>query len=201
MIRPSRLFGFVFYAALLVFWPARAAAQGFVGLGPRVSFVRGDNTTATPSTQLFGGVIHLKASKRVALEGSIDFRSSTSTDGTQKVTETPLQGTVLIYLVRTTISPYLLAGYGVYTEKTETFATTGGMATSTSTTHNTGWHAGFGGEILVGKRVGLFADYRYRFVQLGNSAGANATPLIPGVNLLKISHNGSMWTGGFIVYF
>jgi hypothetical protein len=191
----------VFAAVLVAGLPAPAAAQGMLGVGARFSFLGGDATTTpvTPSENLLGVLVRVNASPRVAIEGSIDYNSTTSTDMTQRVTDVPLQGTLLLFLVRSTISPYLLAGIGSYSETTDTLNATTGTVTATSSTRQTGWHAGFGGELAFGKKrhVAAFADYRYRNVQLGNGG----TNVIPGTSLLQISHQASMWTGGFVFYF
>ncbi len=61
----------------------------------------------------------------------------------------------------------------------------------------------------MGKRASLFADYRYTFIRFGddepaaaNGAGAFA---MPGVGSLleyfRMSHEGSMWTGGIVINF
>ena len=179
--------------------PARASAQ-VAAIGARISFVRGDVATDTPSSQLLGGLVRLKASPRIAVEGSMDYRSYTSTDKTKKVRETPIQGSLLLYLIHTTISPYVLGGYGIYTQKTDTLATNGSVTASASE-KKTGVHAGFGADLMFGKHAAVFADYRYRFVRFGSKADATAQPLIPGVGLTKFSHQGSMWTGGLALYF
>jgi hypothetical protein len=186
-----------FAVALLL--PAPAPAQGF-GMGPRFSFVRGDVPSDSPSTRFLGGTIRMSSSKRVVLEVAMDYRSERSEDGLTRLRERPLQGSLLLFPVRSTFSPYLLAGFGLYTQTTDDLGPTGLVISSTST-RETGAHAGFGAELFVGRHAALFADYRFRFVRFGTPE-AGAEPIdLPGISRLKLSHRGSMWTSGMAFYF
>ena len=131
--------------------PARAAAQSF-GIGrANGSFVRADVPTGTPSARFLGGLIRIKASPRVVLEGSLDTRTSTSTDGTERLRERPKQVSLLLYPARSTISPYIVAGYGrIRAESSDTINPAGTVLATTKTSTN-GWHAGFGAELLIHK--------------------------------------------------
>jgi opacity protein-like surface antigen len=186
-------------------WPHQARAQA-VGIGPRLSFIRGDLQTGTPAQRLFGGTLRVATSKHVALEAALDYRGELSADGRTRVRETPLQGSLLLFPVRAAFSPYLLGGYGIYTHSTDLLNATGAVA-STDVQRKTGWHLGLGAELFVGRHAALFADYRFRFVHFG-STDAGAQPItipgsgvIPGLNSLKLSHQGSMWTSGMAFYF
>lgn len=197
----ARLLIVVTTAALaLAAFPGRAYAQAF-GIGPRFSFVRGDVGTGAPSTRFFGGTMRIRSSKHVALEGSMDFRSETSLDGLSRTRQRPLQGSLLIFPVRSTISPYLLGGFGLYKQTFETLnPSTGGVSASTSAS-KTGWHVGAGAEIGLGKHAAFFADYRWRFVHFGAPAIDEQPINVPIVDSIKLSHKGSMWTSGMAFYF
>jgi hypothetical protein len=176
--------------------PGTASAQ-LVGVGPRFSMVRGDLATNTPTTRFVGGTLRLNTSKMVGLEGSLDFRTTVDTAKTQRLRETPLQGSVLIYPFRTVLSPYALGGMGIYTRTFEVLGPAGVIAQSTQE-RKTGMHLGFGGELRVAKHAVAYMDYRYRFVKFGNDTSGTS---IPGLNRLKFSHEGSMWTGGVAFVF
>jgi hypothetical protein len=185
-------------ALLLALVPARAGAQGF-GLGPRLSFVRGDYSSATPSRDFFGGVIRMRSSRHVTLEAALDYRTQRSTDGLTQLRERPLQLSLLITPVRSRVAPYLLGGFGIYSETVDTLSGAGLVLNSTSD-RRTGIHLGAGVEISVSRGAAFFADYRFRFVKVGSEA--TDEPInIPGLGSAKLSHQGSMWTSGVAFYF
>ena len=197
--------------------PGTAAAQ-MLGVGPRFSMVRGDIATNTPSTRFVGGTLRLNTSKAVGFEGSLDFRTTWDTARTQRLRETPLQGSLLIYPFRSVLSPYALGGMGIYTRTYEVLGSSGAIAQSAQD-RKTGMHLGFGGELQLAKHAVAYVDYRYRFVKFGDGGSANGTSTasangmtsdlamrallstIPGMDLLKVSHQGSMWTGGVAFVF
>jgi hypothetical protein len=209
--------GLLALAALAI--PGTAAAQ-MLGVGPRFSMVRGDLATNTPSTRFFGGTLRLNTSKNVGLEGSLDFRTTMDTAKTQRLRETPLQGSLLIYPFRSVLSPYALGGLGIYTRTYEVLGPAGVISQSAQE-RKTGMHLGFGGELRVARHAVAYVDYRYRFVKFGNGASSTGTTTgtgtantsvsgsamnallgsIPGLSLLKFSHEGSMWTGGVAFVF
>jgi len=175
------------------------SAQSF-GIGPRFSFVRGDIPSDVPSTRFLGGTIRLASSKRVSFELTLEQRTETSEDGTSRFRERPLQASMLIFPARGVFSPYLLAGYGLYQQIVDELNVAGGVV-STVSTRTSGWHAGAGAEIFLTRHAALYGDYRLRFVQFGEPA-AGAEPIdIPFVDSVKVSHKGSMWTGGIAFYF
>jgi opacity protein-like surface antigen len=204
---------------LAVALPGTAAAQ-ILGVGPRFSMIRGDLATNTPSTRFVGGTLRLNTSKMVGLEGSLDFRTTVDTAKTQRLRETPIQGSVLIYPFRSVLSPYALGGMGIYTRTYEVLGPAGVIAQSAQE-RKTGMHLGFGGELRVAKHAVAYVDYRYRFVKFGSDGSsttsgtaANTTTSIttnpamsallnsiPGLSLLKFSHEGAMWTGGVAFVF
>lgn len=192
--------------ALTAMVPAQAAAQSF-GIGPRFSFVRGNLSTGTPSTRLVGGTIRLVTSPHTVLEGSLDYRSYTNEAGTERVRETPMQGSLLLFLTRRAVAPYVGGGIGLYSQIHETLNSSG-LTLATTTERRVGWHLGAGAEIKVAPHAAFFADYRFRFVKFGDPESPTETAIqIPGTTVLpvlekvKLSHEGSMWTSGIAFYF
>jgi hypothetical protein len=194
-----------FLLALLAAASTPASAQS-IGLGPRFSFVRGHLPSNTPPARLLGGMFRMGAVKHTALEITLDYRSTTDEDGTTRVRETPIQGSLLLFPVRRMFSPYLLGGGGIYTRAVDTLSPHG-LTLSTVQERKFGWHLGMGAEFFVGKHAALFADYRFRFVKFGDPdevSGPINIPgsgTIPGLDRVNLSHQGSMWTGGVAFYF
>lgn len=182
-------------AVLICLAPASASAQ--VGLGPRLTFVRGDFVSATPDSSFLGGTIRTMASAHTSFEFALDYRSQISTDGTQRLREEPFQASLLIYPTRRRLSPYILGGYGIYTELTDALGPTG-LVLATATTRRGGWHLGVGGEFFMTRHASLYLDYRFRFVQFGAGDGSNQPINLPGV---RLTHQGSMWASGMAFYF
>jgi opacity protein-like surface antigen len=185
---------------------APAAAQS-LGIGPRLSFVRGNVSSGTPSTRLVGGVLRLATGRHTVLEGSLDYRTYVNEAGTERTRETPLQGSMLFFLTRSALSPYVGAGIGLYSQTHETLNSVG-LATTSTTEKKVGWHLGAGAEIKIAKHAAFFADYRFRFVKFGEPADSTSEPItIPGSTVfpvlqkVKLSHEGSMWTSGVAFYF
>jgi Outer membrane protein beta-barrel domain len=185
--------------AVLASVPASASAQ-VVGLGPRLSFVRGDLTTATPSTRMMGGTLRIRSSKHVVLEAALDYRSEFNEDNTRRLRQTPFQASMLVFPVRSTLAPYLLGGMGIYTETIDTLSPQG-IVLDTAMSRKTGWHLGAGAELFVGRHAAFFADYRFRFVKFGSPDGDDQSINIPFLDNIKFSHRGSMWTSGMAFYF
>lgn len=196
--RPALLLGVC--AVALLCWPASAEGQG-VGIGPRMSFVRGDVTTNTPDTRFVGGTLRMRSSPHVVLEIALDYRVHDLPSGNERLREVPLQGSMLLLLSRSRFRPYLLGGMGIYTEFTDTVDIKG-VVVSTNRTRKTGAHIGMGAELFASRHAALFADYRFRFVKFGGDPEAGAEPIdVPGLSKLKLSHRGSMWTSGVAFYF
>jgi hypothetical protein len=199
-----------------------AQAQSF-GVGARMVSVSGTDSPAldpgeTTSTRLAGGFLRLKASKRLSLEVSMDYRSTTNPTETARVRTTPIQVSALFYPMRTAIAPYLMAGVGWYKHHAE--ALSDGKAVLTASTSEFGYHTGLGGELMMGKHASLFVDYRYVWVDVNGIGGftgvlksaASLTSVIGVLSNLKdssngkdptssISRRGSLWTTGLTVYF
>ncbi|MEX2272312.1 MAG: outer membrane beta-barrel protein [Vicinamibacterales bacterium] len=191
-------------ASLLI--PVAASAQA-ISIGPRMSFVKPDPALGTVSDRYTGGALRLKLSPRTSIELAMDWRSTTSDDATVRVSDYPFQGSLMVYPLRAAISPYVLGGIGWYSQRME--ALSGAEVLSQQTVRRRGYHGGLGGDLKLGKRASLFADYRYTFLRFGDDAadgehGAGAFAL-PGAGSLlgnlRMSHEGSMWTGGLVVNF
>ena len=184
---------FLTAAGLLVATPA--AAQGF-GIGFRMAWIRSDvDVVDTDSVRFTGGQIRLGLTPRLGFELSLDRHSESFELLNEKVTETPIQASVLMRLAGGAFSPYLLGGPGWYRRKVEVID---GSDLSVST-QEFGWHAGFGVEIRLGKHAGIHGDYRYTFLDFSDDdddddGGSFVGRLLPG-------YKGSMWTLGATLYF
>lgn len=176
-----------------------ASAQSF-GIGPRLSFVRGDLPTATPSSSFVGGTIRLVGSKHHAFEVSLETRTTYNELRTSKKQEIPIQASLLLFPVRAAVAPYLLGGFGIYRATLSNVDANGAVLSSTQT-QETGFHLGGGLEILLTKHVGIYGDYRFRFVRFGAAAAGEQPINIPLVDSVNLSHRGSMWTSGMAFYF
>ena len=171
-----------------------AAAQGF-GIGPRMAWVTADSEADLDSVRVIGGQIRL-ASSRWGLEVSMDHNSQRFELLNQKVTETPIQMSLLLKLGGGSVSPFLLGGPGWYRRKVELIE---GPDEADVKTTEFGWHAGGGLEILAGRHFGIHGDYRFTFLDFGGDDEdegviGSLLPDLPG-------HRGSMWTVGATIYF
>ena len=168
---------------------APAFAQGF-GIGARVAWVHPDTEVDVDAIRYFGGQVRAMG-KRVGVELSMDRHTETLEALNQKLTETPVQLS-LILKGKSKVAPFLLGGPGWYRRKVE--AIDGPSDLDVSTTEF-GWHAGIGLEIMAGKHFGIHGDYRYTFLNFhDDSSVAIIGGILPG-------HRGSMWTLGTTVYF
>ena len=178
--------------ALLVAAPA--AAQ--FGVGVRMAWIRPDVDVDADSVRFTGGQIRLGLSPRLGVEVSMDRHSESFELLNEKVTETPIQASLLMRLAAGSFSPYLLGGPGWYGRKVEVIE---GSDASVST-REFGWHAGGGIEIRLGKHAGIHGDYRYTFLDFSDDDDDDDDDdgligrFLPG-------HRGSMWTLGATVYF
>lgn len=196
-------------AAAVLAVPAAADAQ--MGIGTRLAFVSGADSPVLEGTnaskaRFAGGFVRIK-SGRVGLEASIDYRSMRDATDTATVKSYPLQGSLLYYLSGGGIAPYLIGGIGYYTLRLDEASATSLDVRPTG--HSVGYHAGFGTEVLLGRRASIFIDYRYTFVDLptfGSRADAAVSAVLaPALfatgNGLGIDTKGSMWTTGVTIYF
>jgi hypothetical protein len=193
ILRRLAAIAFLSVAGILVAAPA--AAQGF-GVGARMAWITSDVDADADSVRFTGGQIRLGLSGRLGAELSMDRRSESSELLNQKVTETPIQASLLMRLAGGNFSPYLLGGPGWYNRKVEVIE---GSDPEVST-REFGWHAGGGIEIRLGKHFGIHGDYRYTFLDFGDDDddddddGSLIGGFLPG-------HKGSMWTLGATLYF
>jgi hypothetical protein len=188
-VRPTLLSILALGALLAAAEPV--SAQGF-GIGARVAWVTSDSDLDVDSVRFVGGQMRM-LSERVGLEVSIDRHSESFDLLNQKVTETPIQASLLLRLSSGSISPFLLGGPGWYRRSVE--AIDGSDISANETEF--GWHAGGGLEIRAGRHVGIHGDYRYTFLDFGDDDEEDEgfiRGLLPG-------HRGSMWTLGATVYF
>ena len=185
----------VLLSAALLAGPPTASAQG-VGVGGRMAWVKADSSADVDSVRFTGGQIRLLTG-RWGLEASLDRHSESSDVLGQKVTETPIQVSLLMRLGGGgTVSPFLLGGRGWYRR---TVTPLDGPDDVEVKTTESGWHAGGGLEILAGRRFGIHGDYRYTFLDFGDDGEDDddegfIAGLLPG-------HRGSMWTIGATIYF
>jgi opacity protein-like surface antigen len=187
------VFSTVVSAALFV-TPSTASAQGF-GVGGRFAWVTADSDADVDSVRFTGGQIRLLSS-RWGLEVSLDRHSESFDALNEKVTETPIQGSLLLRLSSGRVSPFLLAGPGWYKRKVEPIDGPEENDLEVETTEF-GWHAGGGLEIGLGRHLGIHGDYRYTFLDFDDD-DEDDEGFIGGV---LPGHRGSMWTLGATIYF
>ena len=181
-------------SALFLACPSIAGAQGF-GIGARMAWVSPGTDSDVDKVRFIGGQIRL-ASHRWGLEVAVDRHTESFELLNQKVTETPIQASLLLRMGNGKVTPFLLGGPGWYRRKVELID---GPDEPDLDTTEFGWHAGGGLEILAGRHVGFHGDYRFTFLDFGNDDddGGFIGNLVPGLP----GHRGSMWTLGATVYF
>jgi len=177
-------------ACLLAARPA--AAQ--LGVGARLAWVKANSQVEVDSVKFVGGQIRI-GSPRLAIEVSLDSHSEDVQLLNQKVSERPIQTSLLLKLATGTLQPYLLGGPGWYKRSIEPLAGPG----ATVSTTEFGWHAGGGLEIRFGRHVGVHGDYRYTFLNFGDTD--DQVIALPGLGSVLPRHRGSMWTLGATAYF
>jgi opacity protein-like surface antigen len=181
----------VFVLASLT-WAPPVSAQGF-GIGGRFAWVTGDDDVDQDSVRFFGGQVRLLG-RRYGLEVSIDRHSESFELLNQKLTETPIQASLLLRLGGGSVSPFLLAGPGWYRSTLAPLDSSDDDDDDVNSTEF-GWHAGFGLEILPNRHFGIHGDYRYTFLDFTDDDDEGFIGgLLPG-------HRGSMWTVGATIYF
>ena len=180
----------------LLAWAAPVSAQGF-GVGARIAWVTRDvdadvnADVDVDALRFIGGQVRL-LSQRVGFEVSLDRHSESFELLNEKVTETPIQASVLLRLASGTFSPFLLGGPGWYRRKVEAIDGPGDLSVTTT---EFGWHAGGGLEVLPSRHFGIHGDYRYTFLDFNDDEDEGFIGgLLPG-------HRGSMWTIGATFYF
>ncbi len=190
--------------AAMLFVPATSFAQdgGSIGIGPRLTFTRGSADSPDGSQRFTGGALRMGGG-RAAIELAMDYRSDVTGDLTERIKSYPIQASLLLYPVRARVAPYVLAGVGWYTQQVTQFsAPTGTIVVSEETTRRRGYHAGFGAEVRLHRRLGLYGDYRYTKLRFNDDDETSDVPgLIPFAERLKLSHDGTMFTWGAAFYF
>jgi opacity protein-like surface antigen len=164
-------------AAAILCAPSLASAQGF-GIGGQIRLT----------------------SARWGLEVSLDRHSEEFEALNEKITETPIQASLLMKLGGGKVSPFLLGGGGWYRRKVERLDESGVDGLDLESTEF-GWHGGVGLEIRAGRHFGIHGDYRYTFLDFDDDDededdddGGFLGGLLPG-------HRGSMFTLGATIYF
>ena len=183
-------------SAALLAAPTLASAQGF-GVGARMAWVKPNTNVDVDAVRFTGGQIRM-VSKRFGLEVSMDRHSESFEALNQKVTETPIQTSLLLRLGSGKIAPFLLGGPGWYKRKVELID---GPGDADVTSTEFGWHAGAGLEIHAGRHVGIHGDYRFTFLKFGGNDEGDGGGFLGGIIPSLPSHRGSQWTLGFTVYF
>jgi len=220
----KRSIGFVVFGLFFsVVDVADAQDGGAFGIGPRVTFQRGDADIPDSSAlRILGGQLKMRLTPGTAIEVSADYESSFQEGLKQRVKSMPIQASLLVFPVQSVVSPYVLAGLGWYRQSI-TGAGGTSAATTTTTIREMGYHAGLGAQIRVGKRIAIHGDYRYNHIRFGGagSESAAATPVretpSAGISVpnalaiapklsaiqesLKLSHQGSLWNWGLTFFF
>ena len=182
----------LFIGGALLAAAAPASAQGF-GLGARFAWVRQDVDVDAESVRFTGFQMRVIGGK-TGIELSMDRHSETFEATNEKVTETPIQASLLVRLSQSSFAPYLLGGGGWYRR---TIEQVDGPEDSADSKTDFGWHAGGGLEVLAGRHLGIHGDYRFTNLDFGDDEDEDEGfigGLIPG-------YKGSMWTLGATVYF
>ena len=89
---------------------ADSSAQS-LGLGARLSFVKPDLQTED-TNRVSGVMLRLRTSTKTALELSYDFDTPATNTLAGEKTDSPFQASLLLYLTRSALAPYLLGGIG-----------------------------------------------------------------------------------------
>lgn len=181
----------VLVSAALAATPSRAFAQ--FGVGGRLAWVTADSDADVDRVRFSGGQVRL-LSPRWGLEVSMDRHTEEFPSLNQKVTETPIQTSLLLRMGNGKAFPYLLAGPGWYRRKVQPLE---GSNAADVTSSEFGWHAGIGLEISAGRHVGIHGDYRYTFLDFNGDDDEDEG----FVGRLLPNHRGSMWTLGATIYF
>jgi opacity protein-like surface antigen len=176
----------------LLVWAAPARAQGF-GVGGRLAWVTSDADADVDAARFFGGQVRVLAG-RIGLEVSMDRRSESFELLNEKVTETPIQASLLLRMSQGRVSPFLLGGPGWYRRTVELLDDPEQRISATEF----GWHGGIGLEILASRHFGIHGDYRYTVLDFGDDDDEEDEGFIGG---LLPGHRGSMWTLGATIYF
>jgi opacity protein-like surface antigen len=191
-VSPHRLAAALCVGVVSLLAVTPAAAQ--FGVGARLAWVNGNSRVDVDSVRFVGGQIRI-GSPRLAIEVALDSHSEDLPLLNQKVSERPIQTSLLLKLATGSLQPYLLGGPGWYKRSVEPLE---GPGEKLSTTEF-GWHAGGGLEVRPNRHVGVHGDYRYTFLNFGDDG--DKVIGLPGLSGILPRHRGSMWTLGATVYF
>ena len=191
-VSPHRLAAALCVGVVSLLAVTPAAAQ--FGVGARLAWVKGNSRVDADSVRFVGGQIRI-GSPRLAIEVALDGHSEELPLLNQKVSERPIQTSLLLKLATGSLQPYLLAGPGWYKRSVEPLEGPGEKLSTTEL----GWHAGGGLEVRPNRHVGVHGDYRYTFVNFGDDG--DKVIGLPGLSGILPRHRGSMWTLGATVYF
>jgi opacity protein-like surface antigen len=191
-VSPHRLAAALCVCVVSLLAATPAAAQ--FGVGARLAWVKADTQLDVDSVRFVGGQIRM-GSPRVGIEVSLDSHSEDLELLNQKVSERPIQTSLLLKLASGTLQPYLLGGPGWYKRSVEPLEGPGAKLSTTEF----GWHAGGGLEVRFGRHAGVHGDYRYTFLNFGDDD--DKVIGLPGLGGILPRHRGSMWTLGATVYF
>lgn len=141
-------------------------AQG-IGFGPQVGYYKARD--ADEGDLMIGGVLRLKFSEALAIEGSINYREEKYRDGLITAKSWPIMATALFYPLPVL---YGAAGAGWYNTTIEYDHERLGLRRSEAedTTQEFGWHFGggielpFSGSKLYGDIRYVFLDYKFEAV-------------------------------------
>lgn len=167
---------------LLGLFATPASAQGYSdpGLGLGVNLVTSRSPDAD-AAKLSGGVqARVRLTGGLALEGSIAFRQERY--GTLGVTEIPVQGSLLVFLLSSRpVQPYLLGGGGYYWVRVTGIP----PGDDHRIESQFGLHAGGGVDVRVARRASVFVDARYVSLQVTSveDAGRKADYWTAGLGL------------------
>jgi opacity protein-like surface antigen len=182
-------------SAAIAAGPSIASAQGF-GVGGRLAWVTPDTNADVDvdKVRFVGGQIRL-IGPRWGLEVAMDYHSEELEALNQKVTEMPLQTSLIARMGNRMVSPFILGGPGWYRRKVSPLD---GTRDADVVTTEFGWHAGIGVEVFAGRHVGIHGDYRYTFLDFNGDDDDEDEGFI---GRLLPGHRGSMWTLGASFYF
>ena len=209
----KRSIGFVVLGILLGAANLAAAQTGAFGIGPRVTFQSASEAPTDSSLRIFGGQLKLRLNSITAIEVSADYESELTESLTHRVKTMPVQASMLVYMGRGKFAPYLLGGMGWY-RRSVTQEIPGPISEGavTTTVRRTGYHAGLGAELRLGRHFAVHGDYRYKYLREGDAdvdveddGGFSVGSLVPGLgkirSALDLEQEGTMWNWGLTFFF
>lgn len=128
-------------------------------LGLRAGFHKARD--ADEGTWLGGVQLRLGMGEVLALEGSIEVRRDEFLDGVAKILSYPVQATLLVYLMKSEMSLYLLGGLGWYYSK---ISFDSSLGVDDETDSDVGFHIGAGVDFGLGEDTSVNGDIRYIFL-------------------------------------